>query len=588
MSQHPTAACLRSDRQIAGPIFVVVLLVYGATSAQHVLGGDSGEFATLAATGGVAHPPGYPLYTLVLRALRWLPASEPAHRASLITALIGAANSALCYRASRAWGASQVASATVTFTFAPLTWQLSTSPEAFALNTCVALALVALAAKTPEDPRAALRHAALLALLAGLGISNHHSIVLLAPIGLFAWGASVRASKRPLAAVASSIAALFVGLLPYAYLVYAARNFDPMTTWMWGDTKDLSGLVTHFFRREYGTTQLGISNSPPQISAQLVTFAKATLVDLQGVPLLALVGLLILIRRAKDVRVGFRFRWCMLLTSVVVSGPLFLMRFNTPPRGVGALIVERFYLLPWAILLVACARALDGFAVASLRRVRWLVPAGLAAAMAFVSFDAVREHHRPTVAQYVRNTLALVEPNAILVGGGDHRFGGFLYARLALSERRDVAFVNPVLMLGTWYTPQAEALVGRSLTRPHDQVLNGGLLLGELLATRRPIYLTDWTVDESRKLIPTYPIGPVMRVVTSFGLVPSPARVYAMNDDVFASFELEATPPRNMHSWHGDIFSSYARPWQSLADAFRVSDPERAERCRQRAAAFAH
>ena len=578
-----SAANLSCDRKIAGLFFAIALVVYAATSAPQVLGGDSGEFATLAATGGVAHPPGYPLYVLLLRALRWIPALEPAHRASLISALVGAIACGLLYRAARAWGASPIASAiaTVTFTFAPLTWHLATCPEVFSLNALVAIILVLLAARTPEDPRAALRQATLLALVAGLGVSNHHSIVLVVPIGLFAWLVAARASKRPYAALLLSLGALAAGLLPYAYLMYAARTSDPATTWLWGDTKTLGGLVAHFLRREYGTTQLGLSNAKPEVIAQVVTFLKATLFELRGIPILGLLGLALATKRGGKI---FQWRWLMLLASVLLSGPLFLMRFNIPPRGIGAGIAERFYLLPWTLLLVACARALDSLAIVKMRRVRWLAPAAFAAVASTTAFESVREHHRPTVAHYVRNALNLVEPNAILVGGGDHRFGAFLYARLALGLRKDVAFVHGTLMLSTWYPPQADALVGRSLTRAENHLLSGGRLIGELLATRRPVYLTDWVVDDFRKTLPTYPIGPLIRVAPQF--IPLPEEVYLQNDNAYAHFELEPSPPRNMDSWEGDLFSSYARPWKSLADAFQTTNATRAETCRRRAAAF--
>ena len=583
-----------SDRQLVVGAFILMLVIYGSTSAQYLCDPDSGEFATLAATGGVAHPPGYPLYVLALRALRWLPAIEPAHRASLITALMAAANGPLLYRAARAWGASQVASAivTVAFLFAPLTWQLSTSPEVFALNVSIALALLTLAAKTPDDPRVALRHAALLALLAGLGLSNHHTIVFLAPIGLFAWFTAARASKRPFAALAISIAALCVGLLPYAYLVYAARTSDSTTTWLWGDTRTFDGLLTHFLRREYGTLRFGATDAKPEIGAHLVMLLKMTVLDLRGIPLLALVGLAIAIRRSftpatRAVRLAVRFRWFMLLTSLVVCGPLFVTRFNLAPRGLTGIVCERFYLLPWAVLLVACARALDECAVPTLRRMKWLLPAAVATTSAFLSFDTVREYHRPTVSHYIHNVLTLVEPNAILLGGGDHRYGGFLYARLALGERRDVAFVHPRLMLNSWYPGHAEALLGRSLTRAHNQSLNAAQLLRELLATHRPTYLTDWVIDDFRKTIPTYPIGPLMRVVEPGGFMPLPEQLYAMNDKAFARFTLEPTRPQNLDSWKGDVFYTYARPWQSLAEAFGVQNPDRAETCRQRAERFA-
>src|SRR6185437_1390 len=68
------------------------------------------EFATLFAQGGVAHPSGYPLYVLYLRALRWMPGATPALASARATALLGVPALALVYAACRAWGASRGAS----------------------------------------------------------------------------------------------------------------------------------------------------------------------------------------------------------------------------------------------------------------------------------------------------------------------------------------------------------------------------------------------------------------------------------------------------------------------------------------------
>src|SRR5438552_1309526 len=65
--------------------FVVTAALYTTTATRYVLGGDNAEFVALAADGGVAHPPGYPLYVLYLRALHGIPAATPAHAAALAT-----------------------------------------------------------------------------------------------------------------------------------------------------------------------------------------------------------------------------------------------------------------------------------------------------------------------------------------------------------------------------------------------------------------------------------------------------------------------------------------------------------------------
>ena len=63
------------------PVFLVALALYVATCSTTVQGGDAGEWMTVAAIGGVGHPPGYPLWTLLLRALALVPiamaAGEP-------------------------------------------------------------------------------------------------------------------------------------------------------------------------------------------------------------------------------------------------------------------------------------------------------------------------------------------------------------------------------------------------------------------------------------------------------------------------------------------------------------------------------
>ena len=53
----------------ASLLAIVVLSVYGATIAPSIAGGDSGELVAEACHLGTAHPPGYPLFTLLIHAL---------------------------------------------------------------------------------------------------------------------------------------------------------------------------------------------------------------------------------------------------------------------------------------------------------------------------------------------------------------------------------------------------------------------------------------------------------------------------------------------------------------------------------------
>ena len=47
------------------PVFLIALASYALTCSPSVNGGDSGELMNAIATLGIAHPPGYPLYTML-------------------------------------------------------------------------------------------------------------------------------------------------------------------------------------------------------------------------------------------------------------------------------------------------------------------------------------------------------------------------------------------------------------------------------------------------------------------------------------------------------------------------------------------
>src|SRR4249920_3715606 len=110
--------CMRDALvQRGGLVTFAMLVLYGWLAPAHVVDGDNAEFCTLAATGGAAHPSGYPLYVLWLRALSWLPGT-PAHAAALATVILAAASMGVLHAACRAWGARPLAATFATLVFA--------------------------------------------------------------------------------------------------------------------------------------------------------------------------------------------------------------------------------------------------------------------------------------------------------------------------------------------------------------------------------------------------------------------------------------------------------------------------------------
>lgn len=562
-------------------VVVLASTVYALSTPAWVLGGDNGEFVTLFARGGVAHPPGYPLYVMLLRAFAWLPMSAP-RGAALVTVGVGALGVAMLFRACRAWGASasSAAIATAAFASSSLAWRLNSSAEVFGLNVLIACGFVAAAA--PNAPARGWKRVAQLALFAGLGLSNHHSIVLLLPLGLWAIGRGFREEERRWRCFAAGLA-FPLGLLPYAYLYEQALHADPATAWVWGNIHDLRSLASHFTRAEFGTTKLALRDAPLEPSAQLRHFTSWLVRDLLGLPVLMLVGACASLRRVRA-----RGGVVALALTFALSGPCFVAIFNIAPRGVGALTVERFYLLPAALACVLSAVALERLIPRIEQRVTTAAAISamvLTAGFALGSAD-VSEDHRPTVDNYLRNTLNAAPPRAVILGSGDQKFAGFLYARLVLGLRTDVDFITPEMLYGPWYKDRVSHELGVTLPPPSSDRLD---LVSELLATGRPVAFAGAV---PRTLLDagfvSYPLGTLQMMMPPHAEAPDPDALEVANVKLLERFELEPVASPSRATWAGATFGEYARTWLVLEAMLRSrGELDRAQHCHDRALAFA-
>jgi hypothetical protein len=144
-------------------------------------------------------------------------------------------------------------------------------------------------------------------------------------------------------------------------------------------------------------------------------------------------------------------------------------------------------------------------------------------------------------------------------------------------------------LLTDWYPLQVSARLGFPVLRGERPdgapvpTLSARSLVAQLLATGRPVFLTDWFAKGLDRQTPSYPLGPLIRVVRDPREVPDPVTLLAWNEEAFAKLALEPTLPR-AGTWAGMRMLDYARPWNVLASAFDAGgDKARADACRARA-----
>ena len=142
---HPTVRKKDARRRVRRDSIIALIIglagfaFYAATAAPSVatLFDDSLEFQVVLPTLGIAHPSGYPLYTLLGKLFTLLlPFRDPAGRVNLLSALCAGAALAVLYLLAQKVAGNRAAAATATTLFAlsPAWWSQATIAEVYALH----------------------------------------------------------------------------------------------------------------------------------------------------------------------------------------------------------------------------------------------------------------------------------------------------------------------------------------------------------------------------------------------------------------------------------------------------------------------
>jgi hypothetical protein len=431
----------------------IPLAVYAATLQRAVPAGDSGELIAAAKTLGVAHPPGYPLYTMLGHLwIALVPFGSAATRMNLLSAVCTAGAAMLLAdavrRLTRSPAAGLVAALLLAFS-APL-WKYALVAEVFALNALLAASLLWLFVRWQESPRSAVAFG--IGLLCTLLLSHHHTLVLVAlPVAVAMLVAVARGRSEAPFPRGRSLRAGFLGattgLVPLAYLPWAAHRNPALN---WGDPRSLDSFLRVLLRRDYGTFRL----DPEQ--AGHVADTNHAILYLQSLPqgftwlgvALALVGAAALARRHRALGA--------VIAGFFVLQTLFFTRVGFPShplifRGV----VERFYIMPNVVLALMAGLG----AALVLEHLRGGVRRTAAAALVVAAFAwpvvlqyrAVDQRGNTLTEDLCRGVLASVPERGVLFSQGDLFHNGLAYLQLVEGERTDVAVVDQEKLTFAWY-----------------------------------------------------------------------------------------------------------------------------------------
>lgn len=438
------------DLAVTACLGAVTLGVFVATLAPTVTAEDSGELIAAAAGFGIAHPPGYPLWTLACGVFIHIVSFEPvAYGANLFSALCASATAAVTFLALRQLPVSrQVAFAVpLVWVWSRWAWTQSVITEVYALNSLVAACGLLCVLRWRNTNRDHLLVA--LSFVLGLGMANHH-IIAFSGVALGLWVVLTKpAVIRNVRLITTSVAAFLLGLLPYLYLPLRAAVKPAMN---WGDPSTWSRFWDHVTRAQYGALGPMKVVEPRSIERLFdqIAYTLASICD-DLTPLVTVLCSVALVWSAFRARRYFLLASLWLLATVVCFVLLsnfgldrtsrWAMRVFLIPAVAGVLPVVALFLQH-----ITTERGRGGKAGGTLARVVRLARSILCLALPLIMLKS--NWQRCDYSKYflahdhAENILRCVMPNAIIFPTGDHNTFPLTYLRLVEDRRQDVTIAD--------------------------------------------------------------------------------------------------------------------------------------------------
>jgi hypothetical protein len=336
---------IRGEKISALLICIFFLLFFVSLQSASVYGGDGGDMVSAAFVRGVAHPPGYPLYTFVAWLLTKIPFSTVAWRVTLLSSIPASVTAGIFFLLLKKITKNSLLSliGTLTLCFSYLFWLYASIPEVFSLHVLFITAIFYLVWDYRENGH--VRQLKIAALILGLGLAHHQTIVFLIPAFLFIIWPRLRATytKR---IILQLLLLIGVGLLPYLYVIWAAHG-NPLVNWE--DPKTVSGFIRLITRAMYGTFRSGNNFGLDQadrfnlLQSSLETF----FIDFTKVGIL--LGVIGMVYQFKK----FQQDFYRIFLAFICIGPLFIFYSGFPTVLNFYLgITERFMLAPYLFFVI--------------------------------------------------------------------------------------------------------------------------------------------------------------------------------------------------------------------------------------------
>ncbi|MBI5418234.1 DUF2723 domain-containing protein [Candidatus Poribacteria bacterium] len=356
---------------IAILIFIIAFVGYLKTLSPTISFEDSGEFITDSYVLACAHPPGYPLYTLIGKLSTFLPISSIAFRVISLSAYCASGTIVLIYfiillllkNAGKKTSVLAAATASLIFAFSSVMWDLATVDEVYTMSVFFSALQIFMLLKWEkslrEEPydniyeKYSLRRMGYLyafSMLYGISFGVHHVSTLFVIAFIYFILANDHkllldptSGENAAVTIKNSAILLFMWCLGFSIYFYLPVRSLNNPTVDWGDPETLETFLDVFMRRQYGGTS-GLVSGLPEFLKKIPFF---DLVD-QFTPIMIIPVLLGVYRLFKSNIKNFVFISCIFVSYSIG----FLILIDPPIPYELPLLLQTFYIPMHMILAI--------------------------------------------------------------------------------------------------------------------------------------------------------------------------------------------------------------------------------------------
>ncbi len=438
----------------------LIFLVYLFTSAPGLGLIDSGELTTVVWKLGIAHPTGYPLYTIIGHLFSLLPFTSVARTMVVFSSICMALAGCIllwtgAYIIQKYFKCSPInailfsAAGILTFAFSMTAWQTAAHAEVYPLSLLLTSVLYALGIRMLSSTKTDARLWIAFGFVFGLALGNHLSVVWTFPLGLVVLWHCFGTGREALRAL---LIALPAGILGASIILFLPLRSHLDPTLDWGNPETLGLLWRHLTGWQY---QVWMFQSG--ILERIISYFRTLPLDIGwGGVVLVIIGIYGLRKRTARVLVALLLVWFL--------GVLYNVNYDIPD------IAPYFLPAHAALSLIAVAGAVTLWNLAKQRMkvmrialiVLLTIPV-LSNAITHLSKANRSNDHFP--ATFAREVLRTLPHNALVLHSLWDLQSPAIYLQEVEGYRTDVALMDVNLMRRRWYVEQ--------FTRQYPDIMAG-------------------------------------------------------------------------------------------------------------------